>query len=184
MSDIPLPTVVEIEPTAVCNIRCRMCHVSFMREMRRPLLDPALIHKLAPLRDAHFIIASGFEPAMHPNLPEILTTLAGMGAAFEIVTNGTIVTDNLLAALAAGNVRHITFSFDGITQETYEHIRRGADYDQGVAAISAASATPSATGRRCSQSTPRSCAATSKKFRPASVTGTGSASISSGSSAW
>src|SRR5512140_419131 len=113
MSSIPLPAVVEIEPTAACNIRCRMCHVSFMSSEKRPILDPALIDKLAGLRDAHFIIASGFEPAMHPGLPEILASLAKIGCPYEIVTNGTILTDRLLASLVAGNVQHVTFSFDG-----------------------------------------------------------------------
>lgn len=124
-----LPDVIEIEPTMSCNIRCRMCHVSFMPVEQRPILGTSLIDKLSALRGAHFIIGSGFEPTMNPGLADMLARLACIGAGVELVTNATIVSDKLLGALLDCDVRLITVSFDGIRKETYEYIRRGADFE-------------------------------------------------------
>ena len=125
---LPLPEVIEIEPTTTCNLRCRMCHVSFMAEEPRPVLDPALMDKLASLRGKYFIIGSGFEPTMNPHFSTILRKLAALNAQVELITNGTLLDDEMLSALADTDLRQLTFSFDGIRQETFEHIRRRADH--------------------------------------------------------
>src|SRR5437016_4235307 len=37
-----LPKLVEIEPTLTCNLRCRMCHVSYMPDEPRPMFPAEL----------------------------------------------------------------------------------------------------------------------------------------------
>ncbi len=124
----PLPDVIEIEPTSTCNLRCRMCHVSFMPEEPRPVLDPLLLETLAPLRGKYFILGSGFEPMMNPQFPKLLRTLSALDAQVELITNGTLLDDDILSALADTDIRLVTFSFDGISKKTFEHIRRRADH--------------------------------------------------------
>ncbi|MBM4072532.1 MAG: radical SAM protein [Planctomycetes bacterium] len=132
MEDLALPKVIEIEATATCNLRCRMCHVSFMPEEVRPVLRADLIDRLEVLRGRRFIIGSGFEPMMNPEFALMLRKLARLEAQLELVTNGTLIDDSILSALADCDVRLLTFSFDGIRPETFEHIRRRAQYGQTI----------------------------------------------------
>jgi radical SAM protein with 4Fe4S-binding SPASM domain len=128
MADVALPEMVEIEPTEWCNLRCTMCHVSYMPNVRRPLLDPALLDRLDALAGRYFVIGSGFEPMMHPAFEEIARWLARKRAKVEIVTNATYLHGEAADALADVDLAIMTFSFDGIRPATYEAIRRRAAF--------------------------------------------------------
>ena len=132
---LELPKVIEIEPTYSCNLRCRMCHVSFMTEMPRPTLDPAAIERLSGLRSPYVIVASGFEPMMHREFATIVRKLTAIDARIELISNGTLLTPETVSVLADSDLRMMTFSFDGILAPTYEHIRRRARYAPTIEAI-------------------------------------------------
>ncbi|MGD9536742.1 MAG: radical SAM/SPASM domain-containing protein [Alphaproteobacteria bacterium] len=127
---LPLPQMVELELTDSCNLRCHMCHVSYMPHERKTLLDPELIAKLAPLKGAYISIASGFEPMMHPEFGRIMGDLSDLDLNLQIITNGTYCDKRGIGILLDARMRQINFSFDGIRKETYERIRRRADYER------------------------------------------------------
>lgn len=123
-----LPEMIEIEPTDTCNLRCRMCHVSYMPDALRPVLDTSLLIKLNCLKGRHFALGSSFEPMLHGGFVEIARMLQRLQAGVEIVTNATLLKGDAAAALADTDLRMFTISFDGIRKETYEHIRRRSDH--------------------------------------------------------
>lgn len=127
-----LPKVIEIEPTEHCNLRCTMCHVSFMPAERRPVLDMELLDKLAILKDCYFIIGSSFEPTIHPDFPNLLDFLKEGKHRVELVTNGTKLTKEIQDKLLENDVAILTVSVDGAHRETYERIRRNGKFDEVV----------------------------------------------------
>jgi radical SAM protein with 4Fe4S-binding SPASM domain len=129
------PRVIEIEPTATCNLRCRMCHVSFMPDESRPVLPTDTLARLGSLQGVHVILGSGFEPMMHRDFAGIVRQLTGLGASLELITNGTLLSPDNVSALIDADVRVFNFSFDGIRPATYERIRRRASHAETVAAI-------------------------------------------------
>jgi radical SAM protein with 4Fe4S-binding SPASM domain len=134
-SDVELPSVIEIEPTYTCNLRCRMCHVSYMPDEPRPSLDASLIDRLACLRGAYFIIGAGFEPMMHRDFAAIIRKLSAIDAQIETITNGTLLSEDNVLALLDADLRVFQFSFDGIAPSTYEYVRRRARYASTMEAI-------------------------------------------------
>ena len=124
-----LPKLVEIEPTLTCNLRCRMCHVSYMPDEPRPMFPAELAGKLQGLVGTEILLGSGFEPTMNKGFAQIVRTLTRIGLRIELITNGTLLDDDTIAALADADVRLLVISFDGARRETYEHIRRRASYD-------------------------------------------------------
>ena len=112
-----------------------MCHVSFMPAEARPALDSTLIGRLAALRGTYFTIGSGFEPMMNRGFAEIIRGLNKIGAPIELITNGTLLDEETVAVLVDADLRHVTFSFDGMTAPTYEYIRRGANFQRTRDAI-------------------------------------------------
>lgn len=130
-----LPDLVEIEPTETCNLRCRMCHVSYMPQISRPALDHTLIPKLSSLRGKYVIIGSAFEPTMNRGFASIIRSLTDIECKIELISNGVLIKDDVKAALIDSDLFKMTFSFDGIRKESYENIRRGAHYQDVIANI-------------------------------------------------
>jgi MoaA/NifB/PqqE/SkfB family radical SAM enzyme len=56
----------------------------------------------------------------------------------ELITNGTLLEGEALEALAEANIRLLVVSFDGARKETYERIRRRANYEKTLNRILAA----------------------------------------------
>jgi MoaA/NifB/PqqE/SkfB family radical SAM enzyme len=132
-----LPEMIEIEPTQTCNLRCRMCHVSFIPTEKAEFIDVELTKRLRGVKGAYVSIGSGFEPMMHPQFDRLLGGVNELGGPIQLITNGSYCTPHNIAALASSNLYLITFSFDGVRRETYEHIRRRADYESTIAKIRA-----------------------------------------------
>jgi radical SAM protein with 4Fe4S-binding SPASM domain len=130
-----LPQVIEIELNSTCNLRCRMCHVSFMPDEPRPSLDADVIDRLDCLRGKYFIIGAGFEPMMNRDYSAIIRKLSSFDAQIETITNGTLLSEENVSALLDADVRLFQFSFDGMTEATYEHIRRRSQYASTLDAI-------------------------------------------------
>jgi MoaA/NifB/PqqE/SkfB family radical SAM enzyme len=125
---VSLPKMVEIDPVETCNIRCRMCHVSFMPSEKHPVFDVNLLPKLKALEGAFASIGSGFEPLLYNDFDRLMGGFADLGVRMQLITNGTLLNKNKLQTLLDCDMDIVNFSFDGIRKETFEHIRRGADH--------------------------------------------------------
>lgn len=132
---LDLPRVIEIEPTYSCNLRCRMCHVSYMPDEPRPTFSTELIDKIPAIPGTHYIIGSGFEPMMSRNFAGIIRKISEFGGQIELITNGTLLNEENTSALLDANVLILVFSFDGIRPATYEHIRRRSKHQDTIEAI-------------------------------------------------
>lgn len=131
-----LPIVVEIEPTETCNLRCLMCHVSYMQPAKRPLFDASLLPRFDCLRDCYVILGSSFEPTIHPRVIDILDYFTNRGHRLEMITNATLLDAQFRNRLKDVAFEILNFSFDGIHKSTFERIRRGASFEKTVENIS------------------------------------------------
>ena len=129
---LSLPKMIEIDPVETCNLRCRMCHVSFMPSEKHPVFDVNLVPKLKALEGAFASIGSGFEPLLYNDFDRLMGGLADLGVRMQLITNGTLLNKSKLQRLLECDMDIINFSFDGIRKETFEHIRRGADHADTV----------------------------------------------------
>ena len=135
IGDIALPEVIEIEPTNTCNLRCKMCHVSYMEHVQMKSLDTSLLPKLSSLKGKWVCVGSNFEPSMHPQFAELMQYLSDMECKIDLATNGTLLKEKVTNQIAGCNIKNVTISFDGIRKETYEKIRRGAKYESAMERI-------------------------------------------------
>ncbi len=131
-----LPEVIDIELTHTCNLRCVMCHVSY-ENLSKQMLDPAFLRRLGGLEGKWVKLGSMYEPMAHPRFAEIVTDLSRLGMKIDLITNGTLLTPRLIDRIASGNFYNVTISFDGIRRETFERIRRRADFDETLKRVDA-----------------------------------------------
>jgi uncharacterized radical SAM superfamily Fe-S cluster-containing enzyme len=127
------PTLVEIEVTLSCNLRCPVCFMAADAAQTKLSMDPDLqvIETMfqAIIRQSGSqtsIQLTGGEPTTRPNLPEIVRLARKSGfSAIEVNTNGVILGRNpeLIYELAEAGISGIYLQFDGLNGHIYEHIR-------------------------------------------------------------
>ena len=123
--ELPIaPIQIDIEPTARCNLRCRMCpNPNLQRE--RGFMDLALFREVvdqtaATTVEYHFDMMG--EPTLHPDLLSMLSYAVKAGARVALYTNLTRRNDELMRGLGRGGVDRIIVNLSATDAETYATI--------------------------------------------------------------
>lgn len=123
------PYLVDWAITHRCNLKCRHC-----RGMREGEISPArakeIVSEIAALQPGWVIIEGG-EALLREDLFEILTLAGQQGLDVHLISNGTLLTQEIFSKLKQIGIK-LMISIDGATQETYESIRRGAKFEKVV----------------------------------------------------
>jgi uncharacterized radical SAM superfamily Fe-S cluster-containing enzyme len=126
------PTLVEIEITQRCNLRCPVCFIAAGEAPPDPDLQTLEAMFQAVLRQSGSqtsLQLTGGEPTVRKDLAEIVRLGRNAGfSAIEVNTNGVLIGRNpaFIHELAQAGISGIYLQFDGLTGEVYEKIR-GAD---------------------------------------------------------
>jgi SynChlorMet cassette radical SAM/SPASM protein ScmE len=133
------PRSVDVEITAECNLRCRYC--SFFDNPGVPyasLLTEDWLRFFDELGRAHVmtVCLSGGEPFVHPDLPQIIDSIVRNRMRFSILSNGTLITDELAAHIAkTGRCDLVQVSIDGSRAEVHDQLRGRGSFDKAVAGL-------------------------------------------------
>jgi MoaA/NifB/PqqE/SkfB family radical SAM enzyme len=133
----PMPEELQLEVTAACNLRCRMCLVRY-----RPPIDR--VHGSLSLDDFRGIVDGNpslkkltlqglGEPLLAPNLFDMIEYATARGIEVGFNTNATLLDGRRSERLVELGVSWVHVSVDGATAETFEHVRDGAKFDKVVA---------------------------------------------------
>lgn len=127
------PSAVELELTNDCNFRCPHCprtsnmtrSVGYMDfELVLSIIREIAKHPRSMLR----IVGLG-EPAMHPNIREILAFAKSQNIVTEFTTNGTLLEILSADEVINSGIAYLGISIDGYNAASYEKRRVGGDYD-------------------------------------------------------
>lgn len=132
---------VLIDLSNKCNLRCRQCYFSYDTVFNRAgiFLSPERFAVVAEqtFPHAHTVyLSAGNEPLTSPHFIDVLR-IAGRYQVpdLKFLTNGMLLTPAIADALIEHGVRQVHFSVDGATKETYEWVRRGANFERLCANI-------------------------------------------------
>ena len=135
--DAVFPPMVFAEITNVCNLNCIHCPYSYISKQkfykpRHMQLDiyKKIVNEVALYKGAILRLVCDGEPMTHPNFLEIVSYAAQKGISPVCLnTNGTLLDEgNTLEILKYVDL--IEVSLDAIHKDTYEHIRRRADFEK------------------------------------------------------
>lgn len=132
----PLPAQLQVEVTAACNLRCRMCLVRYRPPVNRvtgsmPMSTfEALLAENPNVTD---VTLQGLgEPLLAPDLLAMVHACSERDIAVGFNTNATLLNRRKADALVAAGLDWLCISLDGATRSTYESIRDGATFDKVV----------------------------------------------------
>jgi len=129
------PATANLELTLRCNLNCKHCIVSAGEPKENELTTSEWLRLVDGLGSLQYTLTGG-EPLMHPGFGEIVEAIKGRGAAVKILTNGTLVPENLNAFEGLDGRDVVQVSLDG-TEEVNDSIRGRGTFKRVVSAIKA-----------------------------------------------
>ncbi|UCB44895.1 MAG: radical SAM protein [Spirochaetota bacterium] len=120
---------VYIEPTNMCNLQCSTCMRNVWEEPGGKMEIETYyrilrgIEKVEP-RPTLFFGGIG-EPLFHPEIVEMTRGAKELGASVELITNGTMLVEDMTLQLVEAGLDMLWVSIDGATPESYADIRLG-----------------------------------------------------------
>ena len=120
-----------IEPTSRCNLNCTMC-------FRKTWLDEPFANMETHVFDAAMetmpesvetVFFGGMgEPLFHPDILHMVCTAAAKGKRVELLTNGTLLTQETAEALLGAGLCELLVSVDSFEAGGYESIRQNSNF--------------------------------------------------------
>ena len=120
-----------VEASSRCNLACKMCFRHSWIGERFGDLDPAVFLRVMDdpaLSGTETVFFGGMgEPLVHPALAEMAALASARGKKVELVTNGTLLSEEKARELLNAGVTRIWVSIDEL-YENYGKIQIGSDF--------------------------------------------------------
>lgn len=150
--EAPLPEIVQIESTNICNAKCVFCPRDEM-ERRQGIMDMALYTKLvdecAALGIGHVRMHNYGEPFVDRQLVEKVRYAKQKGIPqVGMISNGSLITETAARGMIEAGLDAINISVDASGKETFERTRIGLKYDKVIANVERLLALREAAGKR------------------------------------
>lgn len=120
------PIFAIFEACLRCNSACQYCDLP-LNQKRYEMSRTQIQEVFSSLYEdgLRFLLVQGGEPLIRRDTPDILEDLASIGFNLSLVTNGTLLTPELVERFSRLSI-HIAVSLDTLNRERY-HIIRGKD---------------------------------------------------------
>ena len=133
------PRTLDIEITARCNLRCRYCYFfnNPAVEYRDLPTDEwvKFFDELASLGVMNVTLAGG-EPFIREDLPVLLESIVRNRMRFSILSNGTLIDDEIAAFIArTGRCEYVQVSVDGSCAEIHDSCRGKGSFEGAIRGI-------------------------------------------------
>ncbi|MEW5851217.1 MAG: radical SAM protein [Myxococcota bacterium] len=132
------PLITHIQLTRACNLRCTHCFVDITPKPDPHELSTAqmlsLFAELETLGSPVVVLAGG-EPMLRRDFWELVAGVGRHGLDASLCTNGTLITEENAARLAASPIREYSISLDGPDAPTHDTIRGAGRFEQALRGI-------------------------------------------------
>jgi len=135
------PYFIQVEVSTICNFRCAMCWLGLLhldevkqkfegRMKQMSFEEFKMIFKDIKYTESVLLQGTG-EPFMNPEIFEMIHYLRDRKFPHTgIISNGSKITREMSREIIDTRISEICVSFDGAKAETYEEIRKGANFEE------------------------------------------------------
>lgn len=123
-------TSVRLEITSKCNLNCKYCHNLDFANKNDDMSTEEIKKLIYSLKDlgVNKILLTGGEPLLNPDIIEIVQLLTDLNIKSDLVTNGKLLSYELINKLANAGLKRIRISIDGLGEE-HSKYRIGSNPD-------------------------------------------------------
>lgn len=133
--NLPFPRVVRIEPSSLCNLKCRHCSTGTV-DMQRGLMSKETFSLIVKNIEDNIdnvkvvVLYHGGEPFLNKDFGYMLKTIKNLKNPpfVKTTSNGMLLTEILMEEIIENKLDNIYFSIDGQSPEENNFIRRNSDY--------------------------------------------------------
>jgi SynChlorMet cassette radical SAM/SPASM protein ScmE len=130
------PRSVDLQITNTCNLRCSYCsHFGSEGDVDQELSTKEWLQFFGELNRCSVmdVCLEGGEPFLRGDFRNLVEGIVRNRMRFSILTNGTLVTDEIAAFLAStGRCDSVQVSIDGATPATHDAFRGEGNFDRAV----------------------------------------------------
>ena len=137
-----IPIGVSFELTPRCNLRCKMCYVRHslndQSTKERELTTEQWLQLAQEAKDAGmlFLALTGGEVLLREDFKLLYENFVNMGLMVQFISNGTMITSEIVNFLAALPPYRVDISLYGASAATYQKVTGyGAGFDKALHAI-------------------------------------------------
>jgi len=130
------PENIYVVTTNSCNLKCRFCSIwKAMPKINNPTsLYEKIVDDSAKMKIPH-IILSGGEPLLREDIFEIIDYAKAAGIPqISLITNGTLINEEIAQKLARSEISHVTISIDGL-EKSHDYIRGKGNFKKAINSI-------------------------------------------------
>ena len=139
LNSVPPPSILQLEVTKNCNLRCIMCHKGQMPDgvdFNRKDITDVILAQLSPVYKhlKHAMLFGDGEPMIYSKFWNIVNDIrsASSQCAIDFINNGTMMHEKNIKNCLDYKVSHMGLSVGGATPESHNYIRKDSDFDQIV----------------------------------------------------
>lgn len=125
-----------IEPSSRCNFNCSMCFRNNWIDEKQGFMQEEAFESILRSAEAappELVVFGGMgEPLLHPRTPDWIAALHKLGCRVEIITNASLLSEEMCLRLKEAGLDCIWISMEAFSKESYEQVRKGAEYDRLV----------------------------------------------------
>jgi len=112
-----------IDLTERCNFHCPFCYTNANGSPAPDLTREEIFAGVDRLPPGIVVSLLGGEPTLRADLPEIVRHIAERGHVVKLITNGVLLTDELIDRLCEAGLRWVILQFDGFTDDISRRLR-------------------------------------------------------------
>ena len=133
------PKSVDLSITNRCNLRCMYCsHFTSAGDSGKDLSTEEWLRFFEELNRCAVldVTIEGGEAFIRKDLKELIEGIIQNKMRFSILSNGTLITDDMAAFLAStGRCNSVQVSIDGSISETHDTLRGAGNFERAVAGL-------------------------------------------------
>lgn len=118
-------TSIRLEITSKCNLFCKYCHDANYLKLDDDLSTAEikkLIYNLNQYNKLKKVLLTGGEPLLNKDIIEIVQYITSLNIKVDMVTNGTLLTEDLILKLEKAGLKRLRISID--VPEGYDDFRK------------------------------------------------------------
>jgi len=134
------PYFIKIEPTNLCNLRCKGClHATDRQDLEKSgylgSMDFELFKKIIAENEKYLVKVSLYslgEPLVYPRIADMVAHLNARQIGTVISSNLNYLPEETARRLVENKLTHLIVSLDGAGQESYKKYRDGGDFHKVI----------------------------------------------------